>query len=216
MSLLEDYLTEYIENIQPKCEGELGELQAEAYEKNVPIIPNDVVKLVSFILDMVRPKRILEIGMAVGFSSSLMSQFLAEGGSIDTIDRFPVMIEQAKINFKKFGLEDKINILEGDAKDILPTLDEKYDIIFMDAAKGQYIQILPEVLRLLPVGGIIIADDVLQEGRVAQKYEEVPRRQRTIHKRMNEFLYEISHNKKLRSSILSIGDGVALIRKLED
>lgn len=216
MSLVENYLAEYIDNIQPKCEGELGKLQEESYELGIPIIPNDVVRLLSLLLGMVKPNRILEIGMAVGFSSSLMAKFLEEDGSIDTIDRYPLMIEKARANFKKFGLEDKVNILEGNANDILPTLKGPYDVIFMDAAKGQYIQILPEVMRLVRVGGLIIADDVLQEGRVAQEYEEVPRRQRTIHKRMNEFLYEISHNTKMRSSILTIGDGVAVIQKIEE
>ena len=145
-----------------------------------------------------------------------MTGFLQEGGHLTTIDRFDVMIKQARENFKRLGVEDKVTILEGNANDILPTLDEQYDFIFMDAAKGQYIQILPDVLRLLKKGGVIIADDILQEGRVAQAYEEVPKRQRTIHKRMNEFLNEITNNPKLKSSILTIGDGVAFIQKIED
>lgn len=216
MSLVENYLEDYIENLQTYCPNELGELQKKAYEEGLPIIPKDVVKLLGFVLGIKKPKAILEIGMAVGFSSSYMSQFLPEDGYIKTIDRYPVMIERAKANFKKFNLEDKITVLEGDANDILPTLDEKFDFVFMDAAKGQYITILPEVLRLTKVGGIIMADDILQEGRVAQDYFEIPKRQRTIHKRLNEFLQEITHNEKLRTSILTIGDGVALIEKLED
>lgn len=216
MSLVENYLAEYINNIQTNCDGDLGGLQKWAYEQGLPIIPKDVVKLLGFVLGLKKPKAILEIGMAVGFSASYMSQYLSEDGYIKTIDRYPLMIERARANFKKFGLEDKITILEGNANDILPTMDEKFDFVFMDAAKGQYITILPEVLRLTKVGGIIMADDILQEGRVAQDYFEIPKRQRTIHKRLNEFLQEITHNEKLRTSILTVGDGVALIEKLED
>lgn len=216
MSLVENYIHEYLENLQPFCEGELGKLQKTSYEKEVPIIPKDVVQFLGVVLSIIKPKKILEIGMAVGFSASYMTGFLQEGGHLTTIDRFDVMIKQARENFKRLGVEDKVTILEGNANDILPTLDEQYDFIFMDAAKGQYIQILPDVLRLLKKGGVIIADDILQEGRVAQAYEEVPKRQRTIHKRMNEFLNEITNNPKLKSSILTIGDGVAFIQKIED
>lgn len=216
MSLVENYLAEYINNIQTNCDVNLGELQKWAYEQGLPIIPKDVVKLLGFVLGLKKPKAILEIGMAVGFSASYMSQYLSEDGYIKTIDRYPLMIERARANFKKFGLEDKITILEGNANDILPTMDEKFDFVFMDAAKGQYITILPEVLRLTKVGGVIMADDILQDGRVAQDYFEIPKRQRTIHKRLNEFLQEITHNEKLRTSILTVGDGVALIEKLED
>lgn len=219
MSLTEDYIAKYIDDLQTDCEGQLGELQRWAYEQGLPIIPKEVVKLLGFVLGLKKPKAILEIGMAVGFSASFMSQFLAEDGYIRTIDRYPLMIEKAKENFKKFNLEDKITILEGNANDILPTLDhneEQFDFVFMDAAKGQYINILPDVLRLTKVGGVIMADDILQEGRVAQDYFEIPRRQRTIHARLNEFLKEITHNDKLRTSIVAIGDGVALIEKLSD
>lgn len=216
MSLVDNYIAEYIDNIQTDCEGELGELQRWAYEQGLPIIPKEVVKLLGFVLGIKKPKAILEIGMAVGFSASFMSRFLPEDGYIKTIDRYPFMIERAKENFERFNLNDKITILEGDANDILPAMEEKFDFVFMDAAKGQYITILPEVLRLTKVGGVIMADDILQEGRVAQDYFEIPKRQRTIHKRLNEFLQEITHNKKLRTSILTIGDGVALIEKLED
>lgn len=214
--LVEKYLSDYIDKIQPHCTGELGELQENSYNEGLPIIPNDVVRLLGVLLSMHKPEKILEIGMAVGFSASYMAGYLPEKGYIKTIDRYPIMIERAKENFKRLGVEDKITILQGDAAEVLPNLEDKFDFIFMDAAKGQYIQILPEVLRLLRKGGIIFADDVLQDGRVAMGYDEVPRRQRTIHKRMNEFLNEISTNPKLKSSILTIGDGVAIIQKLED
>ncbi len=163
-----------------------------------------------------RPVKILEIGMAVGFSASFMCGYLKDGGHLTTIDRYPIMIEAAKENFKKMGVEDKVTMKIGHAENVLAEMNDNFDFIFMDAAKGKYIEFLPHCLRMLRKGGIIVADDVLQDGRVAQKYEEIPRRQRTIHKRMNEFLTEISNDPKLTSAILTIGDGVAVIRKKED
>jgi len=211
--LTENYLQDYLKSVLPLCGGELGELQKEAYKNSVPIISNDVVRLLSFVLSVKKPKNILEIGAAVGFSSSLMSKYISDGGNIVTIDRFDVMIEQFKKNIKKMGLNDKIQLIEGDACDILPMLNKKFDVIFLDAAKGQYIEMLPHCIRLLEAGGILIADDVLQEGRIARNRKDIPRRQRTIHKRMREFLWEISHNDALETAILTIGDGVALSYK---
>ena len=121
MSLVENYIHEYLENLQPFCEGELGQLQKTSYEKEVPIIPKDVVQFLGVVLSIIKPKKILEIGMAVGFSASYMTGFLQEGGHLTTIDRFDVMIKQAKENFKRLGVEDKVTILEGNANDILPT-----------------------------------------------------------------------------------------------
>jgi predicted O-methyltransferase YrrM len=214
MSFIDKRLEKYVREVQPMCGGELGELQRQAYEEGLPIIPNDVVRLLGVLLGIMKPKKILEIGMAVGFSSIYMSDFLEEGGSITTIDRYPYMIERARENFKSFGKEDKIQLLIGDAVEVVKTLDDEYDVVFMDAAKGQYINLLPDVIRLTRKGGLIIADDILQEGRVAKERLEVPRRQRTMHTRLNEFISEISNNKELRSSILTVGDGVALIQRL--
>jgi predicted O-methyltransferase YrrM len=216
MSLIDNGLEVYLRDMLTDCEGEVGQLQRDCYEEGLPIIPKEVVKLLEFQLSVLRPKKILEIGMCVGFSAILMSQYLAEGGSIKTIDRYPIMIERAKENFAKFGVEDKVEMLIGHATEVVKDLDEKFDFIFMDFAKGQYIQILPDVLRLLNTGGVIMVDDILQDGTVALDRLAVPRRQRTIHTRLNDFLYEISHNDKLRTSILTIGDGVALIQKIKD
>ena len=214
--LTDDYLQNYLKEVLPMCDGILGEIQKISYEQDVPIIPNEVVRLLSFILSIKKPKRILEIGAAVGFSSGLMSKFLSDGGKITTIDRFDIMIEQFKENRKKMSLEDKIELIEGNACEVLPRLSEKFDVIFLDAAKGQYIQMLPDCIRLLETGGILIADDVLQNGNIAKKREEIPRRQRTIHTRMRNFLWEITHNDALETSILTIGDGVALCCKVSD
>ncbi len=215
MSLIDKHLQDFLDDLLPKTEGELGLLQEKSYKENVPIIPNDVVRLMSVLLSIKKPKKILEIGCAVGFSSSLMSSFLQEGGTVTTIERYPVMIEKAKQNIKNLGLEDKINLIEGDANEVLKNLDGKYDVIFMDAGKGQYINILKDVYRLLEVGGIIIADDILQNGDVAKPKEEIVKRQRTIHYRLNDFLKEITQNKALETSILTIGDGVAICYKKE-
>ncbi len=216
MGFIDESVLKYINEIQPLCEGELGEIQKLAYKENVPIIHNDVVRLLSFILSVKRPKFILEIGAAIGFSSALMSKYLKDGGFIDTIDRFDIMIEHFKENREKLGLTEKINLIEGDAADILPKLDKKYDVIFLDGAKGQYIQFLPHCIRLLNVGGILIADDILQGGAIACDRFSVVRRQRTIHTRMRKFLNEICNNDILETSILTIGDGVALCYKKKE
>lgn len=209
-------ITTYLNSIQPMCTGVLGEIQKDAYEKGIPIIPNETAKFISVILSIIKPENILEVGCAVGFSSSLMSKYIKESGSITTIDRFPFMIEQAKANFARLGVLNKVKLLEGDAADILPTLSEKFDVIFMDAAKGQYIKILPDCLRLLKTGGIIIADDVMQNGNVAIDISRIPRRQRTIYKRMKDFLYTISNTDGLISCIIPIGDGISITYKEKD
>jgi len=206
----------FLRAIQPMYEGVLGEIQAEALDANVPIVPHETARLLSVLLRMVKPKQVLEIGTAVGFSAGLICQYLEEGGSVTTIDRFEVMLKDAKANISRMHLEDRIKILEGDAGEILPTLDRVYDVIFLDAAKGQYGNFLPHCLRLLPVGGLLIVDDVLQGGTIAKTRFSVPRRQRTIHKRMRNFLWDISHHEALETCIIPIGDGVALCYKIKD
>lgn len=216
MPITQEKVIDFLREIQPMCSGQLGEIQKKAIDENVPIIPPEVANLLAVILQIKKPSSILEIGTAIAFSSSFMSQYIKEDGTITTIERFDVMKKQAIENIKKLGLENKINMIEGDAAKILPTLKGPYDIIFMDAAKAQYNTFLPECIRLLPVGGILIADDVLQNGFIAQSRFEVPRRQRTIHKRMRNFLWNISHSSALQSSIIPIGDGVAICYKKEN
>lgn len=216
MPITQEKVIDFLREIQPMCSGQLGEIQKKAIDENVPIIPPEVANLLAVILQIKKPSSILEIGTAIAFSASFMSQYIKEDGTITTIERFDVMKKQAIENIKKLGLENKINMIEGDAAKILPTLEGPYDIIFMDAAKAQYNTFLPECIRLLPVGGILIADDVLQNGFIAQSRFEVPRRQRTIHKRMRNFLWNISHSNVLQSSIIPIGDGVAICYKKEN
>lgn len=212
----QDNVNNFLREIQPLCDGILGEIQTEAMEQGVPIIPPEVVRLLGVILQIKKPVNILEIGTAVAFSSGFMSQYIPKGAVITTIERFDVMREQAIVNIKKMRLENTINMISGDAAEILPTLNDKYDVIFLDAAKAQYNIFLPECIRLLPIGGILIADDVLQNGFIAQSRFDIPRRQRTIHKRMRNFLWNISHSNVLQSSIIPIGDGVAICYKISE
>ena len=192
----------------------LDELERQATEDEVPIIRKDTQALLRFLLNMEKPRNILEIGCAVGFSALLMAQYCPEDGRITTIEKYEKRIPVAKENFRKYDTKGKITLLEGDATDILRTLDPGYDFIFMDAAKGQYINFLPQCLRLLKKGGLMVSDNVLQDGDVFESRFAVTRRNRTIHARMREYLYEIKHCDELDSVILTVGDGMALSYRL--
>lgn len=211
-----DYIVQYIRALHTPPEDVLLEIeQLIASEKETwPIIKPEVADFMKVILTIQKPKEILEIGTAVGYSAMLMSGFLEEEGKITTIERFPYMSEIAKKNIKRAGLEDKIEIIEGDAAGVLTTLEEeKYDVVFMDCAKGQYINFLPDCIRVLKPGGILITDNVLHKGAVAKSRYLIDRRQRTTHGRLREFLYTITHHEGLTSSVIPIGDGVALSYK---
>ncbi len=212
----DDYISRYIRLIQPKYDGVLGEIQEEALAEEIPIVPHETARFLSTLLTIKKPKEILEIGTAVAFSAGLMSRYLQEGGHVTTIDRYEYMLNIAKKNIKRMGLEEKINIIEDDAANVLPKLSGPYDFIFLDAAKAQYIQFLPELLRLMPIGGVLVADDVLQGGNIAKSRFSLPRRQRTIHKRMRNFLWDISHLDCLESSIIPIGDGIVMCTKIKE
>ena len=203
-----DKLSEYINNIHPPLTGALGELQQDAEDRGIPIIDPVTMRFLSTVLALKRPKDVLEIGCAIGFSAGLFSMYLADGGHITTIDRYDIMIAEAKRNFEKLGITDKVTLLEGNATDILPGLSGSYDFIFLDAAKGQYLQMLPDCIRLLKSGGIFIADDILQSGRVAKDRLDVPKRQRTIHTRLRQFLEQVVNYEGIEASILPVDDGV--------
>lgn len=191
----------------------LYELENFARVEGVPVIRRQTQGLLRFLLALTRPERILEVGTAIGFSALLMSEN-APQAHITTIEKYEKWIPLAKENFRKAGKEEAITMLCGDAADILKTLTGTYDFIFMDAAKAQYIHFLPDTLRLLPVGGMLVSDNVLQDGDVIESRYAVTRRNRTIHARMREYLYELTHRGELSSVILPVGDGVALtIRK---
>ena len=206
----DDTMNAYLRSVQPMYDGVLGEIQKEAIAAEVPIVPPEVARLLSVLLTMQKPKNILEIGTAVAFSAGLMCRYLPEEGTVTTIDRYEVMLKDARVNIKRMGLEDKIKILEGDAADILPTLEGPYDVIFMDAAKGQYIHWPPDILRLLSANGVLFSDNVLQDGDIIESRFAVERRNRTIHARMREYLYTLTHMPELQTSVVPIGDGVAL------
>ncbi len=204
----------YINSVLKPQTGVLGDIQKNALERQMPIIDNDSVCFLRTLLSIIKPKQILEIGCLVGFSAGLMCEFLQDNGHITTIDRYDIMIKEARANFERLGIENKVTLLEGDAVDILPTLkDEAYDFVFLDAAKGQYIQMLPHCLRVLKTGGVLLTDDILQGGRVAKDRLSVPRRQRTIHKRMRDFLQTACSDDALEASIVPVGDGMLLAYK---
>lgn len=207
------YIKDYLMAIEPDDDIIIRTIRKDALNNNVPIIKSEVKNLLKWILATKKPSKVLEIGTAVAYSSIIMSDFIDTDGCITTIERSEDMIKKAKENIKKAGKEDVITLLEGDASDILSSIDDTFDVIFMDAAKGQYLTFLPECLRLLKKGGILICDNVLQNGTVAKSRFSVPRRQRTIHNRMREFLWELNHNKNFQTSILPIADGVTLSYK---
>lgn len=202
----------YIHSLEKPNSEILTEIEREAHKDLVPIIRKEMESFLRVILTIKHPKEILELGTAIGYSAILMSE--ACDAKITTIENYEKRIPIARENFAKAGKQDQIELLEGDALEVMKTLPEaKYDFIFMDAAKAQYINYLPEVMRLLTPGGVLITDNVLQDGDLIQSKFVVRRRDRTIHKRMREFLEEIKHDDRLETSIVPIGDGIVMAVK---
>lgn len=208
--IVEERITSFINSMNRDDDGIIGKIEKEALEQEVPIIRKETKEWMKTMLCIKKPMNVLEVGTAVGFSAIYMSQYLSEGAHITTIEKWQPRIEQAKVNFCRAKVEDRITLLEGDAADVLRELDGSYDFIFMDAAKGQYIHFLPEVIRLLAEDGVLISDNVLQDGEVLDSKYVVNRRNRTIHTRMREYLYTLKNHESLETSIIPIGDGVAL------
>lgn len=206
-------ITAYIHSLESPGSELCESIRKAALAEDVPIIRPETASLLTFFIKLNRPARILEVGTAVGYSALLMSEVMPRDAVITTIEKYQPRIDQAKINFAKAPQGNRITLLEGDAAEILKTLTEPYDLIFMDAAKGQYLNFLPDVLRLLKVGGMIFSDNVLQDGDVLESRFAVTRRNRTIHSRMREYLYLLKHTDGLTSSIIPIGDGVAVTVK---
>lgn len=194
--------------------GGLAEIEAYANERGIPIIPHETAVFLNMIVGMLKPQRILEVGTAIGFSGSMMAQHLGEEGHLTTIDRFDIMIERAKNNFEKMGLSDKVTLLEGDAANILPTLDETFDLIFMDSAKAKYYEFLPHCMRVLEEGGMLIIDDVFQGGTILEDEKEIPRRVRKIHRRLNLLMDTVLNHPSLETSLVPLGDGLLMIKKI--
>lgn len=211
--IVDQNITDYIRSLMKEEKNLLGEIEYEARQNHVPIVKPETKELLRMLVLLKQPMKILEVGAAVGFSSLYMNKYQPTGGNIITIERNEKRIKKAKQNIHKMGKEEQITLLEGDAIEILKSLDGSYDFIFVDAAKGQYIHFLDDVLRLLSPKGLLVSDNVLQDGDVAKSRYAIERRDRTIHKRMRDFLYTIKNHPQLETTILPVGDGVAISMK---
>ena len=205
-------IVDFMRNRQMQVTGPLKELEDFARKENIPIIPHETVAYFRFLMETIQPKNILEIGTAIGFSALLMAQHSPES-KITTIDRNPEMIGFAKANFAKFDNRQQITLLEGDAVDVLSTLTESYDFVFMDSAKSKYIIFLPEILKHLEVGGVVVLDDIFQGGDVAKDIMEVRRGQRTIYRGLQRLFEATLDNPSLTASLVPLGDGILMLRK---
>jgi len=212
--ITEERISTFINSFDPGNVPYLNDLEEYAIKTNVPIIRPQMQSLLKLLLAIKKPKQILEVGTAIGFSALLMSEYGPKDCKITTIEKYEKRIPIAKENFAKAGKEKQITLLEGDATEILKELSGPYDFIFMDAAKGQYINFLPDILKLMPEGGLLISDNVLQDGDALESRYAVTRRNRTIHTRMREYLYELKHCEELQTDILPVGDGVTISVKL--
>lgn len=214
--IVDERMVTYIRSLEVPENAVIEAIEQEALRDRVPIIRKEMQSFLKVLLMIKRPMRILEVGAAVGFSSILMSEYMPEGGHITTIENYDKRIPIARANFKRAGKEEQIDLIEGDALEVMHGLEGPYDLIFVDAAKGQYIHYLPEVMRLLGTDGVLVSDNVLQEGDIIESRFAVERRNRTIHSRMREYLYELKHHDQLQTSIIPLGDGVALSVKRSD
>lgn len=213
--IVDNRITEYLHSLETSRGELLDGIEKKAIEDGVPIIRRETAALLRSLTAALRPKNILEIGTAVGYSALQMCQVMPENCHITTIEKYEKRIPEAKENFKKAGEEDRITFLEGDADLWLKELKGKqFDLVFMDAAKGQYLNWLPLLLDLMPVGAVLISDNVLQDGDVVQSRFAVQRRNRTIHSRMREYLYELKHMEEFETAVIPIGDGVTISTRI--
>lgn len=208
--IVEERMVSFIRSLEQENTPILEEIESEALKDKVPIIRKEMQSFLKVLLLIKKPARILEVGTAVGFSAILMSEYMPKGCIIDTIEKYEKRIPIARQNFRRAGKEDCISLLKGDALEIMRSLSGPYDFIFMDAAKAQYISYFPEAVRLLGKGGVLLSDNVLQDGDIIESRFAVERRNRTIHSRMREYLYTLKHDERLETSIVPIGDGAAL------
>ncbi len=212
--IVDERMISYLHSLERKNSEILERIEEEALASYVPIIRKEMQSFLKVLLLIKKPARILEVGTAVGFSAILMSEYMPENGHITTIEKYEKRIPIARENFRRAGKENCITLLEGDALELMKELSGPYDLIFMDAAKGQYINYMPEAIRLLSEEGVLVSDNVLQDGDIIESRFAVERRNRTIHSRMREYLYELKHDERLETAIIPLGDGVAVSRKL--
>ncbi len=208
--IVDERFVAFINSMGGENSSLLEEIEEEALSNRVPIIRREMQSLLKVLLPLISPRQVLEVGTAVGFSALLMAEYGPESMEITTIENYEKRIPVARENFRRANKEAQITLIEGDAAEVLPGLCGSYDLIFMDAAKGQYIHFFPEVLRLLAPGGVLLSDNVLQDGDVIESKFAVTRRNRTIHKRMREYLYTLTHHEELVTTILPVGDGVTI------
>jgi predicted O-methyltransferase YrrM len=208
--IVDERFTTYLRSLDTPELPLLAEIEQEALAGYVPIIRKDTQQFLKFLLQTVRPASILEVGTAVGFSALLMEAYNPVACHITTIENYAPRIPIAREHFHRAGKENCITLLEGDAQEILPTLTDAYDFIFMDAAKGQYPIFLPQVKRMMKSGSVLVTDNILQEGDLIESHFAIERRNRTIHKRMREYLYTLTHDEDFVCSILPVGDGLAV------
>lgn len=214
--IVDERMVTYINSLDTGSGEFLDALELQAKKDRIPIIRREMQSFLKVLLQIRRPARILEVGTAVGFSALLMARYTPEETKITTIEKYEKRIPIAKANFQAGGMEHRITLLEGDALEIMSKMQQTYDFIFMDAAKGQYIHFYPEVMRLLEPDGILVSDNVLQEGDLIESHFAVERRNRTIYKRMRDYLYTLKHDERLETSILPVGDGVAVSVKKKE
>lgn len=215
--IVDERIVTFINSMETENSEILEVIEKEALEERVPIIRKEMQSFLKVLLSIQKPMSILEVGTAVGFSALLMSEYAPKECRITTIENYDKRIPIARGNFKRAGKGEQITLLEGDAQMVMKELTGTYDFIFMDAAKGQYIHYLPEALRLLKEGGVLVSDNVMQDGTIIESRFAVERRDRTIHARMREYLYAIKHHPQLLTSIIPLGDGVAVsIKKSQD
>ena len=208
--IVDERIVTFINSLDTKNSEILETVEREALASSVPIIRREMQSFLKTLLLIKKPMRILEVGTAVGFSALLMSEYAPEGCRITTIENYEKRIPAARENFRRAGRDEQITLIPGDASEVLKVLSGPYDFIFMDAAKGQYIHYLPDVMRLLASGGTLVSDNVMQDGDVIQSRFAVERRNRTIHARMREYLYELKHSDSLVTAVIPLGDGVAV------
>ncbi len=214
--IIDERFVTYMNSLDPGNTALLDQIEQEALRTDVPVIRKETQACLKLFLAVQKPQRILEVGTAVGFSAILMKTYNPADCRITTIENYEKRIPIARENFRRAGMEESIELVEGDAAQVLERLEGSYDLIFMDAAKGQYLHFLPQVLRLLAENGMLISDNILQDGDIIESRYAVIRRNRTIHRRMRRYLYELTHHDSLVTAVFPVGDGITVSSKKQE